>query len=157
MADTLHTAFSDAEIAALPQRTGQKISLTALIDVVFILLMFFMLTSTFSHWQSLPLSSATTTTESSDAEPAVILLYQDGSVRLLTDKISPVIEDISTIPALANDRTLVISSEETTSLDAIVSLMQSLRQANITAPLGQPFSVPAGSESSIASQNMGVN
>lgn len=38
--------------ALLPARPRKAISLTALIDVVFILLMFFMLTSSFTQWNS---------------------------------------------------------------------------------------------------------
>ena len=39
------------------QHRPLRISLTPLIDVVFIMLLFFMLASTFTQWQQLPLSS----------------------------------------------------------------------------------------------------
>ena len=49
------------QAAGLYTRKSRKISLTALIDVVFILLMFFMLTSTFNH--RLPVPSLTRTSQ----------------------------------------------------------------------------------------------
>jgi len=60
----------------------KSISLTALIDVVFILLMFFMLTSSFQHFNTVELSQSSGESNSAqEAEPQFLLLYADGSVR----------------------------------------------------------------------------
>ncbi len=70
------------ETLGLPPRSAKKLGLTALIDVVFILLMFFMLTSSFVQWRSFDLAStgtaAPTTTNSST--PALLIVHEDGSL-----------------------------------------------------------------------------
>jgi len=59
------------------------VSLTPLIDVVFILLVFFMLATRFGHWQDLPVSIAPpqATTSASD-DPLLIEVMSDTEVRL---------------------------------------------------------------------------
>lgn len=49
---------------AFPPRRRQLISLTPLIDVVFILLLFFMLSSTFMRWRQVDVSAAVSVQES---------------------------------------------------------------------------------------------
>lgn len=58
-------------------RRRQPISLTPLIDVVFILLLFFMLTSSFMQWRQVDLPEPTQA-EGSDAEIRVVHLAADG-------------------------------------------------------------------------------
>lgn len=66
---------------------AKPISLTALIDVVFILLMFFMLTSSFTHWQMLDLKLPSAHTNSTKDVPPIILVYEN-ELALLTDVIT---------------------------------------------------------------------
>ncbi len=63
----------------------RKISLTALIDVVFILLMFFMLTTQFIQWQSVPLTLNTTEKNAiSDVEPELaFMLNPQGEISII--------------------------------------------------------------------------
>lgn len=70
-------------------RRGSPISLTALIDVVFILLLFFMLSSTFIQWRSLDVV-VDNPGESSEAEPkppVVVQLRVDGTLAIGAKKI----------------------------------------------------------------------
>ena len=71
--------MSAAALIFQPRR--RRISLTALIDVVFILLMFFMLTSTFSQWRAIELQAPVASDESPDARPQLVILAADGSLR----------------------------------------------------------------------------
>lgn len=64
----------------LPARKAKPISLTALIDVVFILLMFFMLTSSFSRWQALPLALAGEGGVDNGTTPQFLLLHSDSTM-----------------------------------------------------------------------------
>lgn len=61
-------------------RTKKSISLTALIDVVFILLMFFMLTSTFIKWHKVELQTAVAgdevINEQDQPEPQLIIIRE---------------------------------------------------------------------------------
>lgn len=67
-------------VALLPARSRKAISLTALIDVVFILLMFFMLTSSFSQLEALALKTASAVEVASEdaADPALVLVDEAG-------------------------------------------------------------------------------
>lgn len=59
-----------------------RISLTPLIDVVFILLLFFMLASTFSHWQQMTLSNVAQGKPSAALNfPVQIFVLTGGEVR----------------------------------------------------------------------------
>lgn len=59
----------------------RKISLTALIDVVFILLMFFMLTTQFVKWQSIPLQiSQSQTSNNQDPMINALIIDQYGQI-----------------------------------------------------------------------------
>lgn len=62
------------------KRRRHTISLTPLIDVVFILLVFFMLATSFTDWR--PITLATGTSQAAEAEqpPAVVRVTTDGSL-----------------------------------------------------------------------------
>ena len=63
--------------------TGRLISLTPLIDVVFILLVFFMLASSYLDWRSVDLTvSSGVGAATSDQRAILISLQADGSVAL---------------------------------------------------------------------------
>ena len=63
------------------RRKSRRISLTALIDVVFILLMFFMLTSSFSRFGFLEFQTKGASQGSGSGEAQVLLLQADGSLQ----------------------------------------------------------------------------
>ena len=61
--------------------TGRLISLTPLIDVVFILLVFFMLASSFLDWRSVDLTVSSGAGAATSAQRAILISLQaDGSV-----------------------------------------------------------------------------
>ncbi|NNC22589.1 biopolymer transporter ExbD [Salinisphaera sp. USBA-960] len=68
------------EIAA-PRRRRHAISLTPLIDVVFILLVFFMLATSFAHWRTVSVATGHTSSKQADHPPAVVHVAPDGSLR----------------------------------------------------------------------------
>jgi len=65
------------------ERRASVISLTPLIDVVFILLLFFMLTSTFVRQKQLELASLTSSTTAVHEKPQQVELNPAGEFRLL--------------------------------------------------------------------------
>lgn len=125
--------------SVLQARKGKKISLTALIDVVFILLMFFMLTSTFSQWKALPLPAAKASATASNELPALILVYSNGDIRVLKDSLSPVLESFEDVLTTVGDKAIVISAEENANVKSILSLVDQLNASVRTFTLGQPF------------------
>jgi len=70
------------KIAARPARRRQLISLTPLIDVVFILLVFFMLASSFLDWRAIDLDAPAPATGSSSLEGALLVEVTDQGIRL---------------------------------------------------------------------------
>ncbi len=64
-----------------PRPTGRLISLTPLIDVVFILLVFFMLASSFLDWRTVDLTVTSGAGAAASSQRAVVIsLQSDGSV-----------------------------------------------------------------------------
>ena len=125
--------------AVLAPRRRRSISLTALIDVVFILLMFFMLTSTFSQWQALSLTSASADTHAQTSEPQLVLIYADGRLRVLRDSLSPMLTHGTLIAALTAGVPTVISAEESATLQQITTVAAVLGSAGVNYSIGQPF------------------
>ncbi|MDP7242489.1 MAG: biopolymer transporter ExbD, partial [Rhodospirillales bacterium] len=69
--------------------TGRLISLTPLIDVVFILLVFFMLASSFLDWRSIDLTVSSGVGEAtSDKRAILISLRSDGSIVVGSEPVS---------------------------------------------------------------------
>lgn len=60
-----------------PPKRKTAISLTPLIDVVFILLLFFMLSSSFTQWRAIPLPASTASQEG-DTEVVRVVLHRHG-------------------------------------------------------------------------------
>ena len=68
-----------------PAKRRKALSLTPLIDVVFILLLFFMLTSSFIQWHNMQLAvskPSTSTVQSSDQPPLLFTLDETGALSL---------------------------------------------------------------------------
>ena len=59
-------------------RRRRAISLTPLIDVIFLLLLFFMLSSTFTRFAELPLQNAATAPDPADTPPLFLRVAPDG-------------------------------------------------------------------------------
>ncbi|GAA6135897.1 hypothetical protein NBRC116188_26870 [Oceaniserpentilla sp. 4NH20-0058] len=118
-----HPAFS-AHV-----RRAKPISLTALIDVVFILLMFFMLTSSFSQWQMLDLNLPSTHADSKKDLPPIVLVYDD-ELALLTDVITrPItLEQIGRALLTGKEsQPLVISAEEAVPVNRLIQQYEQLK------------------------------
>ena len=114
-------------------RKKQLISLTPLIDVVFILLLFFMLTSSFVAWRTLdtPLAApfADTPQESNQQDPVIFELHgNDGRVWLEgesiaisnSDRIRQVIQDHP-------DHLIVLKAKDSVSLQSLMTLADQLK------------------------------
>ena len=72
-------------------RAGRGIGLTPLIDVVFILLLFFLLASHFNQWRALGLDTATANTSArDDTQPPALLLrvHADGTLDINGEPLS---------------------------------------------------------------------
>lgn len=118
--------------ALIAPRPKKKISLTPLIDVVFILLMFFMLTSTFNKWKSIELLSGSASEAPVELQPEVVpqllVLHQDGMLSLKGGSASLEHVDIDTLaPALKLDESMVVFPEALATVQTIVATMERLK------------------------------
>ena len=67
-------------------RRKHAISLTPLIDVVFILLVFFMLATSFTDWRAVTLATGTSDATASDIPPAVVRVDANGALNYDGDR-----------------------------------------------------------------------
>ncbi|SDS17212.1 outer membrane transport energization protein ExbD [Halopseudomonas xinjiangensis] len=124
------------QAAGLYSRKPQKISLTALIDVVFILLMFFMLTSTFSQWKAVDFQSPVASTEPSLKKPDVLILSADGSLRMADGSHAFNAGEAVGAGAFATDAVLVLLPEADARVQIIVSRLEELKGLGLAVTMG---------------------
>lgn len=125
-----------AELQKPKRKTG--ISLTALIDVVFILLMFFMLTSTFIEQQQLTLNTPAISQQASDSNSQLLVIHEHGGHTFYNDSAHP-LQDWAQLTGLLNsNEPLVILPEKRVTLARIVEVMEDIKaQGATTLTLGQ--------------------
>ncbi len=110
--------------------SGQMISLTPLIDVVFILLIFFMLASSFIDWRALDLRLAGgSDTAQSSGSALVIVLRAHGSFTVGGEASSreAAVEAVRTGLADKPDLAVILRPEAEVSLQEALDLMDSLK------------------------------
>ncbi|PCJ33044.1 MAG: biopolymer transporter TolR [Gammaproteobacteria bacterium] len=114
-----------------PAPRREMISLTPLIDIVFILLLFFMLTSSFSRWQQIELL---TPSLSSDSQTPIIRVLKlesnQGNVSFEGQMLLS--QDANKLAALIKQEpkaTYVITVSKGIHTQAVVTLLDNLKQA----------------------------
>lgn len=121
----------------LPEKKSLNLSLTPLIDVVFLLLIFFMLASTFSRFSSLPLSVNSGQSQSNSSKKFILVRIQkESGIEINGRKVTS--EDlISVIDGLVIEKgmKLFIKPLEGTTVQQLVSVMQKARQSKINNPI----------------------
>lgn len=111
-----------------PRRKRNLISLTSLIDVVFILLVFFMLTSNFTRWNTIELGISTTdsitlkNTQQSLIEVKQNAYILNGKASTLADIISYTQETLYKQP----DHTILVKPEKQLPLQQLVIVLEAL-------------------------------
>ncbi len=126
--------------ALLAPRRKRSVSLTALIDVVFILLMFFMLTSSFSRLSSINLQAPAPGTSATASEAQFIVLHEDGQLSIYGKPKTQYPTVALALNALDMAKPLVVVPESAASVQAVVSAMEALKaggvkQISLASPL----------------------
>jgi biopolymer transport protein ExbD len=112
-----------------------ELSMTPLIDMVFLLLIFFAVTTNFTKETGIKVDKASTTTAKIlDRELLLISIdkkgnyWFDGSVRQIDEIISSVVRDSKTRP----DLSIVLIPDKGGIVDPLIKLMDALRSRGIT-------------------------
>lgn len=121
------------ETAPRPKR---RINLTPLIDVVFILLVFFMLASSLADWRSIGLATGTAPADPGQAPAATVVVTTEGGIRYQ----GTVYASAAAVAAQLRARltsgeisAVVVQSEEGVRLGAVVTVFDALAGAGIQA------------------------
>lgn len=123
-------------IEAPPPRRRAIVGLTPLIDVVFILLIFFMLATSFLDWRSVSLAIPPETAAPTDAEPQrlVVELEADGDI-LIGDDVVSLRELSSRLQAALEDdseRPVVIRPHAGVPLRQVMVVVDEATEAGVT-------------------------
>ncbi|WP_319773127.1 biopolymer transporter ExbD [Breoghania sp.] len=117
----------------------RPIGLTSLIDVIFLLLLFFMLASTFSNYQALPLAGggqATAALREEAARPALLRIHGNGQMDLNGQSVSAETLAGKLAELQENETTRVaIWSGEDASVQDVVGAMDAVVAAGLSSIL----------------------
>lgn len=124
--------MSNATIFIRPKRVSAGLDMAPLIDVVFLLLIFFMLTSSFLQ-PSIPLALPKATAATDEPPPAPVFVSVDTSGAVYLNQ-EPVTREsfasaLSALLAGREDRTVNFRGDRTMPYEIFVALMAEARQA----------------------------
>lgn len=116
-----------------------ELNLTPLIDVVFILLMFFIVTTTFNRHAQLKIKLPEASARSEQPAEKILELAIDSGGRyyidgraLVNTQAATLVTALKTVSAGRGDRFMVISADARTPHQAVVTAMDSAGQAGLT-------------------------
>jgi biopolymer transport protein ExbD len=116
-------------IASQPRRKNM-ISLTPLIDVVFILLLFFMLSSTFTRWYQVDLPTPTVSETQTPDITVLTLLSNNGDIE--TGKQTLSFNDVNALQQFITskaDAVLVLNAAKGVTVQTVITTLDNLKQA----------------------------
>ena len=115
------------------KKTRVVLGLTPLIDVVFILLIFFMLVSQFTEWRKIDLTPGATLSGASSDTPSLALdLLNDGTLRV-DGKRTPVLSDAVALIAADRSRTsIMLGAEDQVAIQRVVEAVDALSAQGLT-------------------------
>lgn len=118
----------NSDLIYKPRR--KALSLTALIDVVFILLMFFMLTTSFTREKQFELASPVASSDAQGQTPRQLLLQANGELALPLGKVGGnhlALTDKDIAADFTHDQPLIIRPAPDANVQAIVSALARLK------------------------------
>ena len=120
----------------VPRRRPAGIRLTPLIDVVFILLVFFMLASSFMDWRGFDLGLPPAEARSDpDSRPIVVRVLADGGYRLGGMDVPPgaLAERVRRAREGDGDRPVIVRAADAAPVQATISALDRLHAGGIEA------------------------
>lgn len=125
-------------------RRRSRIGMTALIDVVFILLMFFMLTSSFNRWKAVDFRSPVAVESQAEVPAQLVVLGVDGTLRLVASDVE--IAPAGPVKAGLFDagQPVVILPEAKAPVQSIITQLERLKGLDLSVTLGSVIAGEAG-------------
>lgn len=120
----------------------RRISLTALIDVVFILLLFFMLTTSFQHWKQVELNVGSTAGAASSKQKNTVLLLTAQQGLIVPG--SPIRFahyrqlDSNALPQL-NAGSVTLLPHDQNNMQLVINVLAHLSELGLNASLGESY------------------
>tara|TARA_R110002167_G_scaffold30450_4_gene100844 strand:+ start:2984 stop:3394 length:411 start_codon:yes stop_codon:yes gene_type:complete len=125
---------------------SKAISLTPLIDVVFILLLFFMLSSSFSRWFAIDVSMPMTAKTEQNESVRIRILNSQGQLSINNELVNFKDEKLINLLEQQASSVILIDAENKVSTQALVSLMDQLETLGVEGvSLGNTFDGSGGS------------
>ncbi|MCP5143515.1 MAG: biopolymer transporter ExbD [Gammaproteobacteria bacterium] len=124
----------------IQQRT-RRVSMTPLIDVVFILLMFFMLSSTFTRETTLPIAAAAASDHPSPrgADAQLIRLRANGRMELAGQIIDGPDDLLRSLQHdLGATEQVMLVPDDDVSVQLIITVLERIANSGLAVPLGVP-------------------
>lgn len=123
-----------------PNKKGElDLNITPLIDVVFLLLIFFMVSSTFEHKSEINVTLPKASTEYSETKLEVVNIAVDAQNRvfvneqsLVNARLITIREAIRTAAEGFDDPTIIISADKDAAHQSVVRIMDAARQLEMT-------------------------
>lgn len=110
--------------------------LTSLIDVIFLLLMFFMLASTFSIYQRLDVGTGKEGTGQMQEAPVLLRVFSEGEISLNGDRLNAdAILQTLTDAKIKQDRPIAIFATKESTVQDVVTVLETLKTAGWSATL----------------------
>lgn len=104
----------------------RALSMTSLIDVIFLLLLFFMLTSTFTRFSEIQLSAAGVGAATPSDTPPLFLRLGEGTASLNGDILNLPALRAAVLVQMDGPTTLLVSAEDTVTSQRLVDLLVAL-------------------------------
>ncbi|SNY92709.1 biopolymer transport protein ExbD [Cohaesibacter sp. ES.047] len=117
----------------MPTRRRSIVGLTSLIDVIFLLLLFFMLTSTFSKFSQFDLGVAGVGSGAGERPKLIVAVSRDGSVRLNGQpaEIAALNDEIATFTEKGVESAVVVPRDGV-KLQELVTVLETLKRSGLS-------------------------
>lgn len=114
-------------------RSRVVLSLTPLIDVVFILLVFFMLVSQFTNWRQVEMTpQASLGNQSGDLLPLLITVGTNDTITVNGELVEGASDAAAkTVAAMSGGQTVIIQPLQGATIQPVVSLFEALAEADV--------------------------
>ena len=116
-------------------RKSAVVGLTPLIDVVFMLLLFFMLATSFEHWRSIELSAGSNQLTATDPDRRFLLLRVLPEQLDLSGEVVTIAQIRQHLDGLTASTRLVVQPTDDVPLQRLVTIMDELASAGIDNPI----------------------